>query len=242
MRFDFQAEPARFLERPNRYLVRARIGDDVITAHCPDPGRLHELLIPGVTIYVSNVRNAEASARRTSWDLRFVEHPQNGTLVSLDTRLPNALFAEGIALDFFPTLCPALAMEREVPLPPLNPSGPHSRIDFRILAGGRHCWVEVKSATWVEERTARFPDAVTERGRRHVTELAEMARRGERATVVFIVQRPDADRLVTHRATDPAFATAMKVAQAAGVELLAATADLNLHEVRLDRLIPVICD
>jgi sugar fermentation stimulation protein A len=240
MDFDFQVERATFLDRPNRYLVRARLGGEVIAAHCPDPGRLHELLIPGVTIYVSPVGDAQPTTRRTSWDLRFVEHSRTGTLVSLDTRLPNRLFAEGIAKGFFPTLSPALTIEREVSLPLPNPKGPHSRLDFRLLVNGRQCWVEVKSATWVEERTARFPDAVTERGRRHVSELAEMARHGERAAVVFVVQRPDADRLVTHRATDPAFAAAVEMAHAAGVELLAATARLTLHDIRLERLIPVI--
>jgi sugar fermentation stimulation protein A len=89
-------------------------------------------------------------------------------------------------------------------------------------------------------RTARFPDAVTERGRRHLLELAALAQRGERTAVVFIVQRPDADAVEAHRATDPAFADALAAARAAGVRLLAATCRLTTAEITLDRLIPVL--
>jgi sugar fermentation stimulation protein A len=104
--------------------------------------------------------------------------------------------------------------------------------------------VEAKSASLVEEgaegNIARFPDAVTARGRRHVEELAALARAGERAAVVFIVQRPDARELRPQWETDPAFAAALAAAQQAGVHLLAATCRLITQEICLERMIPVI--
>ena len=90
MNFTFTAQPATFLARPNRFRIEARLHatGDVVAAHCADPGRLRELLIPGVTVYVSRADNP---ARKTAYDLRFVTHPENGQLVSLDSRVPNAL-------------------------------------------------------------------------------------------------------------------------------------------------------
>lgn len=251
MRFDFTAQPATFLARPNRYLVVVRLADgSLVHAHCADPGRLKELLIPGARVYVSPATAATNSLRRTTWDLRLVEHPQNGNLVSIDTRVPNRLFREGVQQGFFEEFRDLASVRAEVPAPTPVPSSdkrpartgiPHSRFDYRLEhADGSTTWVEVKSASLVVERMALFPDAVTARGRRHLTELAELRRQGERTAVVFIVQRPDADGVMAHRATDPAFADAMEAASHAGVDFLAATARVSLAEVALERRVPVI--
>ncbi len=134
-----------------------------------------------------------------------------------------------------------------MPLPALalSPKGrskePHSRADFRLtLSDGSVTWIEVKSASLVVDRIARFPDAVTARGRRHLLELATLAQGGTRTAVVFIVQRPDADALEAHRATDPAFAQALDAAHAAGVLIRAATCQVSTSEISLDRHIPVL--
>lgn len=245
MLFDFDARPALFLERPNRYLVRARLDGRVVEAHCPDPGRLRELLIPGVTIYLSRAAARPTlrplPARKTEWDLRFVEHPQHGQLVSLDTRFPNKLADEGLRAGFFPQFGTLVEVRREAALPLAAASGPHSRIDFRLTnEAGIVWWLEVKSVTLVEEGLALFPDAVTERGRRHVSELGALAATGERAAVLFIVQRPDAHAVSAYRATDPAFADALDQARACGVLLLACTCHLSLVEMTLQRMIPVL--
>lgn len=247
VKFTFRTEPATFLERPNRYRIVARLqaNQQVIHAHCPDPGRLRELLIPGVTVHVSKaVVRPGAAKRKTAYDLRFVNHPVHGQLVSLDTRLPNAIFQEGLEQGFFAPFCGYQEMAREVtlndPKMPSASSSPRSRFDFRLLdANGAPIWIETKSASLVEERVAIFPDAPTERGRRHVLELTHLAQSGVRAAVVFIVQRPDADQLRPHWETDAAFAQALVEAKEAGVEIYAYTCHLSTTEVRLAREIPV---
>lgn len=240
MIFSFTTQPATFLERPNRYRIVAELHENqqIVSAHCPDPGRLRELLIPGATVHVSKASHSE---RKTAYDLRFVEHPAHGQLVSLDTRLPNQIFQEGLENGFFVPFCGYQAMQREVPLPhaPAD-GGVHSRIDYRIIdATGRPCWIEVKSASLVEERCARFPDAVTARGRRHVLELTELTQQGIRTAIAFIIQRPDADLLRPQWSTDPEFGHALVAAQAAGVEIYAYTCMLTLAQVQLQRAIPV---
>ncbi len=239
MRFHFSTQPATFLARPNRFRIEAVLKHDgqTISAHCPDPGRLLELLIPGVTVHVSPAHNP---ARKTAWDLRFVEHPQSRQLISLDSRLPNQLFAEGLAKQFFAPFAHPQQIEREVVVDLPYDGGVRSRLDYRLIdQAGRRTWIEVKSATLVEEGWAYFPDAVTARGRRHVEELTALAARGDRAAVVFIVQRPDAAGLSPQWLIDPRFAHALADAAAGGVEIYAYTCRLTLHAVEMERAIPV---
>jgi len=239
MRFAFSTLPAEFLERPNRFLVRARLlaSGQEARVHCPDPGRLRELLVPGVRVHVSP---ETGPGRSTTHCLRFVEHPETGILVSLDSNLACRLFREGLEEGFFPSFRGWLALRAEAASPDCR-GRVRTRFDFRLeMDSGRPCWVEVKSATLVEEGIAAFPDAVTLRGRRHLEELAARAAAGDRAAVCFVVQRPDAWALRPQWERDPAFARALVEAARAGVELHACTARLTLQEARLDRLVPVL--
>ena len=252
MRFPFVVEPATFVERPNRFVIHARLHAEgqIVRAHCPNPGRMGELMVPGATVYLSR---ATDPARRTPFTLRFVIHPQAGTLISLDTQLPNALFAEGLAQGAFPPFWGHRSARREVSVPSPHgqaneaqtPTGKkqsvRSRVDFLLEdAQGRPCWVEVKSVSLVEDGLALFPDAPTVRGRRHLLELIELVEGGDRAAVMFIVQRPDAQVVMPHRQTDPAFADALAQARSAGVEIYAHTCAVDLDEVRLERAIPAV--
>ncbi|MGB5048807.1 MAG: DNA/RNA nuclease SfsA, partial [Caldilineaceae bacterium] len=184
MNIPFPVEPATFLERPNRFVIHARLhsSGENVRAHCPNPGRMHELMIPGALVYLSA---ANDPARRTPYSLRFVEHPANGQLISLNTQLPNDLFAEGLRDGFFAPFNGYTNHQREVALP-TGAKGVTSRIDFRLSTEeGRICWVETKSATLVhDDGRAWFPDAPTLRGRRHVEELTHLASTGVRAAVV----------------------------------------------------------
>jgi len=238
VRFSFVCQPAEFLDRPNRFVVLARLPDGTtIRAHCADPGRLRELLVPGVRLHVSEAARAGG---RTSHDLRFVEHPENGTLISLDSRLPNALFREWLDARLLSPFADWAAYQPEASPPDV--SGPiRSRMDFALYdESGRRTWVEVKSATLVVGRTAYFPDAVTERGRRHVLELAHLAELGDAAAVCFIVQRPDAICLRPQWDRDPAFAAALCEAERRGVGLHAWTVEVSMEEACLGGQIPVI--
>jgi sugar fermentation stimulation protein A len=238
MDFPFQVEEATFVGRPNRFVVLARLASgDLVRAHCADPGRLQELLAPGCKAFISP---ANIAGRRTQYDLRFVAHPATGVLVSLDTRLPNQVFAEALAQGQLPQFGRVALVQREVSAP-ANGAGIHSRFDFLLTDGdGRRCWVEVKSVTLVEDGWAEFPDAPTERGRRHLSELAQIAANGQdRAAVVFVVQRPDARVLRPRWSTDPAFGAALVSAHAEGVELYAYTCTLSIKSICLHRQIRI---
>lgn len=223
---------ARFVERPNRFVVWARLGDGrLVRAHLADPGRLEELLQPGRRIWL---QPAADPRRKTRWSTVLAASPDGGGLISLDATLPNRLIARALAAEALDELADWQLERAEATLG-------RSRFDFLLRsATGERLALEVKSVTLVEGGVGLFPDAVTARGRRHLEELAQLAGRpGWRAAVLFVAQRPDVRRVRADRRIDPAFADALETARAAGVELLARRCTVDLEAVELAGRLPV---
>ncbi|MHB0859303.1 MAG: DNA/RNA nuclease SfsA, partial [Anaerolineae bacterium] len=215
------------VRRNNRFLATIMLDGREVTAHVSNPGRMTELLVPGCTAFV---RVAEGIRRRTGYDLVLVKGA--GTLVSVDTRLPNALVAEAFREERLAV--PGFThMQAEVPLGA-------SRIDFRLTGPVGVCWLECKSVSLVEGGKALFPDAPTVRGVRHLRELAQVAQVGGRAMVLFVIQRDDAVSLEPNDATDPAFGAALREVVRYGVEVRAHVCRVTRQEVRLAGEVPVL--
>jgi len=209
----------RFVRRDNRFRVTVEVGGDSVAAHLPNSGRLTELLVPGRVCWLAEF---DSPRRKTRFDLLLVEH--SGLFVSVDARLPNELFAEGLAEGRLEPFKAYVHHDREVRL-----GG--SRLDFRLHGTAGACWVEVKSVTLVEDGVARFPDAPTSRGVRHLRELMAVARRGDMAAIVFVVQRVDAGRFAPHDQADAAFGVALREAACAGVGVYAWSCDVSRRTV-----------
>lgn len=201
---------ARFVSRDNRFRATVSVDGEEVAAHLPNSGRLGELLVPGRRAILTPRPGAH---RKTRYDLSLVEY--QGRWVSVDARLPNQLVAEALAAGRIDPLAGYPAVRREV-------THGFSRFDFLLEGSDRTpCLLEVKSVTLVIDGLGCFPDAVTERGRRHVRELAEAVGAGFRAAVLFVVQRDDAAGLRPHDESDPAFGQALRQAARAGVEVYA---------------------
>jgi sugar fermentation stimulation protein A len=203
--------PAFFLERPNRFTVFAVLRDGRrVAAHLADPGRLRELLIPGAPLRLRPV--AETGPRKTRHTVALVRSPVAPfAWVSLDTTLPNRLAETILWSGDVEGVGPIVTLRREY-------EHACSRFDFFLARrDGPPILVEVKSVTLVEDGVAKFPDAPTARGARHVRELTEYVRSGGCALLLFIVQREDAGRVEPNPATDPAFAAALASAAETGV-------------------------
>ncbi len=221
--------PARFIDRPNRFLTIVDLDGERIEAHLPDPGRLKELLLPGAQVWV---RRAAGGKRRTQFSLDLVTAP-SGELVSLITTLPNLLVQEAMEAQRIGELSEWHVLAREF-------SWGRSRFDFLLGAQGeRRMLLEVKSVTLVEDERALFPDAVTTRGARHVRELATALAGGFEAAVLFVVQRQDATSVTAARAIDPDFAEALAEAATAGLKVLGYRCAVSLEEVEITEAIPV---
>ena len=218
---------ARFIRRDNRFRVVAEADGQPVMAHLPNSGRLGELLTPGRELRLAPMPDPR---RKTPYDLKLVRYA--GVWVSVDARLPNPLFAEAFQDRRLPGIEGYTHLDPEVGLD-------DSRIDFKLTGPDGHCWVETKSVTLVEGGIARFPDAPTERGRRHLATLARAVESGDRAAVVFVVQRPDANVFRPHAEADPEFAQALRQAHAAGVAVLACCCRVTEYEITIDAFIPV---
>jgi sugar fermentation stimulation protein A len=219
--------PGSFVRRDNRFRATVIAGGKETWAHVPNSGRLEELFTPGRPLWLST---AGDPARKTAYDLRLVDY--EGTLVSVDARLPNHLLAESLAAGSLPDLA----------YPEIRPEANYgdSRLDFRLSGPQGTCWLETKSVTLVTNGLAQFPDAPTARGRKHLLELIRAREMGHRAVVAFIIQRPDASQFTPHRQADPLFTAALEQAAAAGVEVRAFTCDVSRQQIAIASEIPVM--
>lgn len=198
------------MARPNRFLVRARLdGGRVVRAACRDPGRLERLLVPGVEL---RLRPAPRGTRRTRFDLVLAR--QGRAWVSVVPVAANDVLAAALARGDADGLRGARVLAREV-------RRGHSRFDFLLLLRGRSLWTEVKSVGLVEHGVALFPDAPSARAARHLRELTALARAGEAALVVFVVQRAGARVVAPFASRDPEFARALGEAVSGGVRVRA---------------------
>jgi sugar fermentation stimulation protein A len=194
---------ARFLARPNRFLVRCETGGRrKIDAFLPNPGRLWELLLPGATLYVHRPREWAGGdgTRKTRHTVLAVE--RDGRPIFLHTHQTNGAARHLLEHDLIPPLRGFRIVRAEV-------SVGKSRFDFLLRKDGEDLYLEVKSCTLFGNGVAMFPDAVTARGRRHLLELAEMSRRGFRAAVLFFVHYPEVRWFMPDYHTDIAFSEAL---------------------------------
>jgi sugar fermentation stimulation protein A len=216
------------VSRPNRFLVEALLEGQIVQAHLADRGRLKETLVPGARLILAQNNGA---GRKTAF--QAVAAYRGETLASLDTQLPNRLIEAALRAGALPQFAQYPIIRREVKIG-------ESRFDFQLANDKSRCIVEVKSAGLIIDGIALFPDAPTERGRRHLSELVECVQSGERAAVVFVVQGGDAHAMTVNREIDPQFADALLAAQANGVEVYAYACTLNCEGLILGPRAPVI--
>lgn len=217
-----------FGRRLNRFAVAVEVEEQTVTAHLPNSGRLGELLVPGAAVLLAP---RPRPGRRTPYDLLLVR--QGGVWVSVDARLPNHLLREALEEGVLPGWEGTQVVQSEV-------RQGQSRLDFLLREPrGRPVWVEVKSVTLVEGGCGLFPDAPTTRGVRHLQELVQVARRGEGAAVVFVIQRPDARCFQPYAGADATFADTLGRAARAGVEVQAFRCAVSPEEIRITGSVPV---
>ena len=191
---------ATFLSRPNRFLVWCEEETrGVVKAFLPNPGRLSELLFPGVILYVLD-NSEEPGDRATQFTVIAVE--RDGAPVMLHTHWCNDMVQAMLARKAVPGLEHTRLLRREVKVG-------HSRFDFLLEDNNGEIYLEVKSCTLFGNGVAMFPDAITERGRRHLLELAELAAAGQRCYVLFVVQTQDVQYFMPDYHTDLDFAQTM---------------------------------
>jgi sugar fermentation stimulation protein A len=222
--------PGRLLRRYKRFFADVALDDGrEVTVHCPNPGSMRGCAEPGSEVRCST---SDAPKRKLRHTLEMIRVGR--TWVGLHTGLANAFAERLLEANAIPELAGYPELRREVRV------GDGARLDFR-LAGGRRrpAFVEVKSVTLAEGRVARFPDSVSERGRKHCKTLARLRGEGSRAVQLYIVQRGDCRQVEPAEDIDPRYAEALRDAVRAGVEVLAVRAKVSPGGLAFDGPLPV---
>lgn len=219
-----------FVSRPNRFIAYVTVGGVTETVHVKNTGRCRELLVPGCTVYLAVSDNP---ARKTKYDLIAVEKRRpDGSVwrINMDSQAPNEAAAEWISSSGL--FSPRATVRREV-------THKGSRFDFYIEDGDRRAFLEVKGCTLEHGGIAKFPDAPTARGVKHLRELTDCIGEGYEAYVLIVIQMKGVMEFRPNDDTDPDFGEAMREAQAGGVRILAVDCRLKPDEMEIDTALAV---
>lgn len=223
---------AEFLQRLNRFVAQVRINGAVHTVHVKNTGRCRELLVPGATVYLEK---ADSAGRKTQYDLIAVEKQRGGSreplLVNMDAQAPNKVFQEwALAGKFLPEL---------VLLRPEQRWG-NSRFDFYFETKERRGFIEVKGVTLEIDGHARFPDAPTERGVKHIEELIACQAAGYEAYLCFVIQMAGMRDFAPNDAAHRAFGAALRRAAEAGVKVLVRECRVTPDMLEMTDAVPLL--
>lgn len=225
-----------FQGRRKRFFADVELDGVPVVAHLANTGSMRSLLVPGSKAFLTKSSDPK---RKLAYSLEALQLP-DGTFACVNTQRPNALVALALASGAIPGIPKDSLVEREV----TYKQG--TRFDARVtLPDGSLLWVEVKNVTLVEPTTpgiASFPDAVTERGAKHLRDLAEIARSGVRACMFYLVNRDDAVAFRPAAWIDPTYARELTKAIEAGVEILVYRTQFSLHadalHLAVDKALP----
>ena len=214
-----------FLARPNRFVAHVRLDGQEEICHVKNTGRCRELLLPGAEVWC---QHHDDPGRKTAWSLITVRKGER--LVNLDSQVPNKLALDYVkqgGLGFAPQM-----------VKPEQTYG-NSRFDLYYEAGERRGFVEVKGVTLEEGGVARFPDAPTQRGRKHLLELQAAVEAGFDAWVLFVIQMADIRRFEPNWPRDPDFAEALCRAAEHGVQVRAVECIVTEDSLAITKEVPV---
>ncbi|MBM7613957.1 DNA/RNA nuclease SfsA [Alkaliphilus hydrothermalis] len=219
-----------FQKRINRFVAEVLIDGEVCITHVPNTGRMKELLIPGEKVIL---RRVDEPHRKTCYDLLFAY--RDDILVALDSKLPNTILEKYFKEGLIPYFSGYNQVRREV-------FYGKSKFDFSLDdQNGNHALIEAKCGTLVRESgLATFPDAPTDRGRKHVLELINAVEEGIRGAVFFIIQRSDGDLFTPNFHMDEKIYQAVAMAKEKGVEFYAYNCHVTPDYIQLADEISII--
>lgn len=214
----------RFISRPNRFIAHIEIDGKEEICHVMNTGRMKELLLPGAEVFLCESKNPN---RKTKYDLIGVRR-SDGEMINIDSIAPNRVVGE-----YIKTLFPGANV--------IKPETffDKSRFDFYIEDKNDKIFLEVKGVTLNIGGEARFPDAPTERGTKHLRELIEAKRQGYRAAVLFVIAMKGCSSFAPNFTTDPIFAKTLFEANESGVEVFAVDCKVTADEIFADKPVPV---
>ena len=218
---------AIFRNRANRFIAEVEIDGEIVRAHLPNTGRCKELLIDGVTVYLKPSDNPN---RKTKYSLHLIEN--NGALVAMYSQEASKIVIDAILNGKVKELSSYDIVESEKTIG-------NSRIDIYLANLDENdnpideTYVEVKSVTLIKDGIAQFPDAPTERGRKHLEELISLKKEGIRSVVFFLIEHPNGNSFRPNWENDPEFSQTLNKAYDEGVEILVYKTENTLEKIEV---------
>ena len=232
MKYSKQLLEGRLIKRYKRFLADVELeSGEVITAHCANTGAMTGCQPEHARVWLSVSDNPKRKYPH-SWELVELD---NNALACINTSLTNKIVAEAIDQNLIDELNGYDELRREVVY-----GKEKSRIDMLLSSQDSRCYVEVKHLTLkLADQLGGFPDAVTLRGQKHIRELMEMVKQGDRAVLLFVIMRTDIERVEPARVIDPDYANLLAIAKEQGVEIMAYKAHIDPEGMYLLNRVPV---
>lgn len=228
MKWETPLKEAVLLKRYKRFLADIKLGDELLTVHVPNTGSMTSCWAPDWKCAVSKSDNP---TRKMPYTLEFTHNGESW--IGVNTANANKLTHEWLKGELIPELkgYKTITPEKKIG---------DSRIDFYLTDHPDlpPCYVEVKSVTLKLDGVAQFPDAVSERGQKHLKELMELKRQGQRAVMFYLVQREDVSSMRPAHSIDKKYGELLKEAHAAGVEILVYQCKMELNEIGFGKSLP----
>jgi sugar fermentation stimulation protein A len=220
---------AEFIKRPNRFVAFVNFNGNELTVHVPNTGRCKEILIPGAKVLLREEINPN---RKTLYDL--IAAYKNDKIINIDSQIPNKVVHEALLDKKIHSLARYNIIEREKTFG-------NSRFDFKLSSdAGEEYYLEVKGVTLEVEGNTMFPDAPTDRGRKHLLELIEAKRLGFGAGVLFLIQMSNVNSFSPYDEMDEAFGDALRLAYKSGVDIFAYECEVGEKIITLSKSVQVI--
>ncbi|MBC8185031.1 DNA/RNA nuclease SfsA [candidate division KSB1 bacterium] len=224
MKFSLPLIPGTLIKRYKRFLADIKLEDGtIITAHCPNSGSMLTCNTPDSPLMLSYHNNPNRKYPY-SWEMVKV----NSSWVGINTMIPNKLVAQSIEEGLIPELTGYEKIITEIKV------SQHSRLDLMLEKENELCYIEIKNVSLVQDGVARFPDAVTKRGTKHLRELIKLKEDGNRAVIFFLIQRQDGKHFAPADNIDPEYGKMLREAVSKGVEILPYRAIVNPGKICID--------
>lgn len=221
-----------FIKRPNRFVAKVMVDGKEVTAHVKNTGRCKELLLPGAEVYLEDFRNKMGS-RKLKYSLIAVK--KGDLIINMDSQAPNKVAGEALRDN-------SLRLPGMGTLTTIKPESRYgnSRLDFYVEdEQGKKGFIEVKGVTLEQDRVAKFPDAPTERGVKHVKELVEVSKNGYNAYILFVIAIEKIDFFMPNDDTHREFGDALRNASRQGVVLLARECTVAKDSLKIGKEVPI---
>ena len=227
MNFEDKLISGEFIKRYKRFFVDVKIGNKIVTAHCPNTGSMMGLLYKGAKVWVSKSNNTN---RKLKYTLQIVEN--KNSKVGINTHFTNKIVTDALNNNLINEFKNSKIIQPEVKF------GTNTRFDFLIFKNKRKCFLEVKNVTLSRNKgIAEFPDAVTTRGLKHINELLKASKKGYEIYLLYVIQRTDCKKFKLAKDIDPKYSEFLLKAVKKKLKILCYDCKFSLKGIKLNRLV-----